>query len=144
MPSTNGLLVTLTAKIIASYVRKHVTGNTDLKKVIADVHNALSDLREKAVKMPTEKPTPPVSIRNSIQDTYLVCLEDGRQFKFLKRHLMSSYKMTPAEYRAKWNLPADYPMVAPAYAIKRAQLARANGLGRKSNKPNLASSRVVR
>ncbi len=144
MPSTNGLLVTLTANIISSYVRKHVTRNTDLKKAIADVHNALSDLRENAVEVPTAKPTPPVSIRDSIQDTYLVCLEDGRQFKSMKRHLMSSYKMTPTEYRAKWDLPPDYPMVAPAYGAKRAQLARANGLGRKSKKASPALPKVLR
>lgn len=135
MPMTHDTLVTLTAKIVSAYVIKHVIRGTELPGLIDDVHAALNGIgSEKPAVTDTkpEKPKPPVSIRKSIQDDYLICLEDGKQFKSMKRHLMSHYQMTPDDYRAKWGLPDDYPMVAPSYAVKRAQLARNNGLGRKS------------
>lgn len=109
------LLVELTADIVAAYVSNHVVPVGDLSGLIADVHSALSSTSSPApVAVAVEKPKPPVPIKKSIEDDYLICLEDGMKFKSLKRHLMTHYNMTPEEYREKWGLPADYPMVAPA------------------------------
>ncbi|MCY1664215.1 MucR family transcriptional regulator [Rhizobium sp. SL86] len=126
------LLVELTADIVAAYVSNHVVPVSDLSNLIADVHSALSNTTSPA-PAPTavEKPKPPVPIRKSIEDDYLICLEDGMKFKSLKRHLMTHYNMTPEEYREKWGLPADYPMVAPAYAQARSRLAKEMGLGQR-------------
>lgn len=126
------ILVELTADIVAAYVSNHVVPVSDLPGLIADVHTALSNttspVQQAAV---VEKPKPPVPIRKSIEDDYLICLEDGQKFKSLKRHLMTHYNMTPEEYREKWGLPADYPMVAPAYAEARSRLAKEMGLGQR-------------
>ena len=125
-------LVELTADIVAAYVSNHVVPVGDLSNLIADVHSALSNTTS-PVPQPAavEKPKPPVPIRKSIEDDYLICLEDGQKFKSLKRHLMTHYNMTPEEYREKWGLPADYPMVAPAYAEARSRLAKEMGLGQR-------------
>jgi predicted transcriptional regulator len=126
------LLVELTADIVAAYVSNHVVPVGDLSNLIADVHSALSNTSAPApVAAPVEKPKPPVPIKKSIEDDYLICLEDGQKFKSLKRHLMTHYNMTPDEYREKWGLPADYPMVAPAYAEARSRLAKEMGLGQR-------------
>jgi len=126
------LLVELTADIVAAYVSNHVVPVGDLGGLISDVHSALSSTSAPApVAAVTEKPKPPVSIKKSIEDDYLICLEDGQKFKSLKRHLMTHYNMTPEEYREKWGLPADYPMVAPAYAQARSRLAKEMGLGQR-------------
>ncbi len=126
------LLVELTADIVAAYVSNHVVPVADLGGLISDVHSALSNTSAPApVAAVTEKPKPPVSIKKSIEDDYLICLEDGQKFKSLKRHLMTHYNMTPEEYREKWGLPADYPMVAPAYAQARSRLAKEMGLGQR-------------
>jgi len=126
------LLATLTAEIVSAYIKKHVVRSAELTKVIGDVYAALATIgADKVPELPqiAEKPKPAVSVRKSIQDDYLICLEDGKKFKTLKRHLMSHYQMTPEQYREKWTLPDDYPMVAPAYAIKRSELAKNIGLG---------------
>ncbi|MBO3759373.1 MucR family transcriptional regulator [Ciceribacter sp. L1K23] len=130
--SDRNLLVELTADIVAAYVGNHVVPVGDLSGLIADVHTALSNTNAPApVATVQEKPKPPVPIRKSIEDDYLICLEDGQKFKSLKRHLMTHYNMTPEEYREKWGLPADYPMVAPAYAEARSRLAKEMGLGQR-------------
>jgi predicted transcriptional regulator len=126
------LLVELTADIVAAYVSNHVVPVSDLSHLIADVHTALSGTSSPVpVAAAIEKPKPPVPIKKSIEDDYLICLEDGMKFKSLKRHLMTHYNMTPEEYREKWGLPADYPMVAPAYAEARSRLAKEMGLGQR-------------
>ncbi|MGF9692941.1 MULTISPECIES: MucR family transcriptional regulator [unclassified Rhizobium] len=126
------LLVELTADIVAAYVSNHVVPVGDLSNLIADIHSALSNTTSPApVPAAVEKPKPPVPIRKSIEDDYLICLEDGQKFKSLKRHLMTHYNMTPEEYREKWGLPSDYPMVAPAYAEARSRLAKEMGLGQR-------------
>ncbi len=123
-------LITLTADIVSAHVSNNSVAVNDLPTLIANVHNALSGLgsREEA---PAAKPEPAVSVRSSIKPDYIVCLEDGKKLKMLKRHLMTAYGMTPEAYRARWGLKADYPMVAPAYARKRQELAVKIGLGRK-------------
>ena len=126
------LLVELTADIVAAYVSNHVVQVSDLTNLIADVHLALNNTASPTpAPVVVEKPKPPVPIRKSIEDDYLICLEDGQKFKSLKRHLMTHYNMTPEEYREKWGLPADYPMVAPAYAEARSRLAKEMGLGQR-------------
>jgi predicted transcriptional regulator len=107
---------------------------SDLPVLIANVHGALAGLGG-AAPVPEVKQEPAVSIRASIKPDYIVCLEDGKKLKMLKRHLMTHYQMTPEQYRAKWNLPADYPMVAPNYAEQRRTLAKKIGLGTKRRKP---------
>lgn len=124
------LLVELTAEIVAAYVSNHVVPVGELPGLISDVHAALNTTgTPDVVEAVVEKPKPPVPIRKSIQHDYLICLEDGMKFKSLKRHLMTHYGMTPEEYREKWDLPPDYPMVAPAYAEARSRLAKEMGLG---------------
>jgi predicted transcriptional regulator len=126
---TNEMLVTLTADIVAAHVSNNSVAISDLAILINNVHAALSNLGEQpAVE---EKPVPAVSVRASVKPDYIVCLEDGKKLKMLRRHLMTHYNMTPDDYRAKWGLPADYPMVAPAYAEKRRALAKEIGLGTK-------------
>ena len=122
-------LVTLTADIVAAHVSNNSVAISDLAILINNVHDALSSLGEKPVV--EEKPVPAVSIRASVKPDHIVCLEDGKKLKMLRRHLMTHYNMTPDEYRARWGLPADYPMVAPAYAEKRRALAKEIGLGTK-------------
>lgn len=122
------MLVTLTADIVAAHVSNNSVAVSDLPVLIQNVHGALAGLSE-PVAAPVEKQEPAVSIRASIKPDYIVCLEDGKKLKMLKRHLMTHYGMTPEDYRAKWNLPADYPMVAPNYAEQRRELAHKIGLG---------------
>ena len=121
------MLVTLTADIVAAHVSNNSVAISDLSLLIHNVHAALSNLGEKPVV--EEKPVPAVSIRASIKSDYIVCLEDGKKFKSLKRHLRTQYSMTPEQYREKWGLPVDYPMVAPNYAAARSVLAKQMGLG---------------
>ena len=123
-------LITLTSDIVAAHVSNNSVSLADLPTLIANVHSALAGLG-KSEPAPEPAPEPAVSIRSSVKNDHIVCLEDGKKLKMLKRHLMTRYNMTPEEYRARWNLPADYPMVAPAYAEKRRELAKKIGLGRK-------------
>jgi predicted transcriptional regulator len=120
----------LTADIVSSHVANNTVAVSDLPNLIENVYSTLSRLGG-AVEAPKEKQEPAVSIRASIKPDYIVCLEDGKKLKMLKRHLMTHYNMTPDQYRAKWNLPADYPMVAPNYALQRQALAKKIGLGTK-------------
>jgi predicted transcriptional regulator len=123
------MLITLTADIVAAHVSNNSVAVSDLSVLINNVHGALAGLSGGDSSAPP--PEPAVPIRNSIKRDYIVCLEDGKKLKMLKRHLMTHFGMTPDEYRAKWGLAADYPMVAPAYAEQRRDLAKAIGLGRK-------------
>ncbi len=124
----NELLITLTSDIVAAHVSNNSVAVSDVSALIQNVHAALSNLNQPAPE-PEAKPEPAVSVRASIKPDYIVCLEDGKKLKMLKRHLMTHYQMTPEDYRAKWNLPADYPMVAPNYAEQRRSLAKKIGLG---------------
>ena len=123
-------LITLTADIVSAHVSNNSVAVSDLPLLINNVHNALSGLGERKEE-PAPKPEPKVSIRSSIKPDYIVCLEDGKKLKMLKRHLSTHYNMTPDEYRQKWGLNADYPMVAPNYAEQRRTLAKKIGLGTK-------------
>jgi predicted transcriptional regulator len=122
-------LVTLTSDIVSAHLSHNEVPISDVSVLIAGVYGALSNLGLQ--KEVDEKREPAVSVRASIKPDYLVCLEDGRKLKMLKRHLMSQYQLTPDDYRQRWNLPADYPMVAPNYAERRRELAKSIGLGRK-------------
>ncbi|WP_033075515.1 MucR family transcriptional regulator [Sphingopyxis sp. MWB1] len=126
---SNEMLVTLTADIVAAHVSNNSVAISDLALVINNVHSALAALGSEPVE--EEKPVPAVSIRASVKPDHIICLEDGKKLKMLRRHLMTHYGMTPDDYRAKWGLPADYPMVAPNYAEKRRELAKQIGLGTK-------------
>lgn len=127
-------LITLTADIVAAHVSNNSVAVNDLPTLIANVHTALSGL-DGPQAQPEVKQEPKVSIRASIKPDFIVCLEDGKKLKMLKRHLMTHYNMTPDQYRAKWGLPADYPMVAPNYAEQRRTLAKKIGLGTKRRRP---------
>ena len=123
------MLITLTADIVAAHVSNNSVAVSDLPVLIGNVHQALAGLSS-GTAAPQVAPEPAVPIRLSVKKDYIVCLDDGKKLKMLKRHLMTHYGMTPDDYRAKWGLPADYPMVAPAYAEQRRVLAKAIGLGR--------------
>ena len=123
-------LLSLTTDIVTAHVSTNHVSTTDLPGLIRSVHATLVGLGA-PVAEPVVKQEPAVSIRSSVKPDFIVCLEDGKKLKMLKRHLMTHYQMTPADYRAKWNLPADYPMVSPNYAAQRKELALKIGLGRK-------------
>lgn len=126
----NETLITLTSEIVAAHVSNNSVSPGEVATLISNVYSALSGLGQQAE--PEEAPREPaVSIRASVKPDYLVCLEDGKKLKMLKRYLRTNYDMSPEEYRARWNLPADYPMVAPNYAETRRELAKKIGLGRK-------------
>lgn len=126
-----GTLVELTADVVSAYVSNNPVSASDLPNIIADVHNALGAAKSTGAVAAADKPKPAVSPKKSIQRDYIICLEDGKKFKSLKRHLRTHYDLSPEEYREKWGLAPDYPMVAPAYAEARSRLAREMGLGRK-------------
>lgn len=123
-------LITLTSDIVAAHVSNNDVAVADLPALITNVYGALAGLGEVAPVVET-RPEPAVSIRASVKPDYIVCLEDGKKLKMLKRYLRTNFNMTPEEYRARWGLPADYPMVAPNYAETRRDLAKKIGLGRK-------------
>lgn len=118
-----------TAAIVSSYAGAHVISAGELSELIVQVHEALSRMLAKPPETPEITAKPAVPIRRSIQPDYLICLNDGKRFKSLKRHLRTRYGMTPDDYRAKWGLDADYPMVAPGYARERSTMAKQMGLG---------------
>jgi predicted transcriptional regulator len=135
------MLVALTADIVAAHVRNNSVAISDIAGLIGSVHASLSGLGQKAEPEPQPEQKPAVSIRASIKPDYLVCLEDGKQLTMLKRYLMVNFGMTPDDYRAKWNLPKDYPMVSPNYAERRSVLAKQIGLGANGRgRPRKASS----
>jgi predicted transcriptional regulator len=129
-PELTETLIALTADIVSAHVSNNSVAVSDLPLLIQNVHTALSSLGDEPVEVEI-KQEPAVSVRASIRPDYIVCLEDGKKLKMLKRHLMTHYQLTPEQYRAKWSLPADYPMVAPNYAEQRRSLAKKIGLGTK-------------
>lgn len=123
------MLIGLTADVVAAYVSNNSVPIGELPSLIADVHAALGRVGTAAEPAPVDKLKPAVNPKRSVQDDYIICLEDGKKFKSLKRHLRTQYNLSPEDYREKWGLPADYPMVAPNYAAARSQLAKQMGLG---------------
>ena len=130
-------LITLTADIVAAHVSNNSVAVNDLPQLISNVHGALAALSGPGAAAEV-KLEPKVPIRSSVKPDFIVCLEDGKKLKMLKRHLMTHYQMTPDQYRAKWGLASDYPMVAPNYAEQRRALAKAIGLGTKRRKTGKA------
>lgn len=124
------LLIELTAEIVSAYVSNNSISANELPNVIAQVHAALGGATTPVEEI-VEKQKPAVTVRRSLQSDHLICLEDGQKYKSLKRHIMTHHGLTPDQYREKWDLPADYPMVAPAYAEARSKLAKEMGLGQK-------------
>ncbi|MGE3303917.1 MAG: MucR family transcriptional regulator [Hyphomonadaceae bacterium] len=127
--NTKSDLVEMTAAIVAAYLRANPVAAAEIPRLIEVVHAALKTTGAQAEAAPPQELAPAVPVKKSVTDDFIICLEDGKKFKSLKRHLRAQYGMTPEEYRQRWNLPADYPMVAPAYAKARSQLAKRMGLG---------------
>lgn len=125
-------LLRLTAQIVSAHVGNNSVAVSDLTTLIQDIHRSLSNVGQ--VETPQERPQPAVPIKKSVTSDYIVCLEDGKKLKMLKRHLKTSYGMTPEEYRERWGLSPDYPMVAPNYAQHRSSLAKKIGLGTRSRR----------
>ncbi|RUW53630.1 MucR family transcriptional regulator [Mesorhizobium sp. M1A.F.Ca.ET.072.01.1.1] len=136
-PQENSDLIALAADIVSAYVSDNPVPVPELPKLIRDIHAALQRVGTPETET-TTKQEPAVSTKRSVTPDYIVCLEDGKKFKSLRRHLNVHYNLTPDEYRQKWKLPADYPMVAPNYAATRSALAKAAGLGRKPSEPTVA------
>ena len=126
----------LTADIVSAYVSNNTVRPEDLPALIGEVHSALAKAPGGAAEPAPQPQEPAVSVRSSVKPDYIICLEDGKKFKSLKRHLRNEHNMAPDEYRAKWGLKKDYPMVAPAYSEARSNLAKTMGLGRKSGGAN--------
>lgn len=135
MSEAHNDLLALTADIVSSHVSNNTVATSELGDLIGKVYGALSTLGTAPAAEVPEPQKPAVPIRKSVTPDFIICLEDGKQFKTLRRHLMTAYDMTPEEYKAKWGLPSDYPMVAPNYAATRAQLAKEIGLGKGGRQP---------
>jgi predicted transcriptional regulator len=132
--STDPELVELTAKIVSAYVSNNTVVATDLPHLISETHAALSRATGNSAPIEREEQKPKVPVKKSVMPDHIVCLEDGKKFKSLKRHLRTHYNLSPEEYREKWGLPHDYPMVAPNYARARSDLAKKMGLGTRREK----------
>ena len=126
--------IELAADVVSAYVSNNSVPASDLPGLIGEVHIALSKIGNGSAELPAEAPKPAVSIKKSVTPDYIICLEDGKKFKSLKRHLRTQYNMTPEQYREKWGLAPDYPMVAPNYAKARSELAKEMGLGQQRRK----------
>lgn len=126
--------IELAADIVSAYVSNNSVPSGDLPSLINDVHSALLKVGGGVAEAPAEAPKPAIAVKKSVTPDYIICLEDGKKFKSLKRHLRTQYNMTPEQYREKWGLPADYPMVAPSYAKARSDLAKEMGLGQQRRK----------
>jgi predicted transcriptional regulator len=126
--------IELAADIVSAYVSNNSVPSGDLPSLISDVHSALLKVGGGTIEVPAEAPKPAVPVKKSVTPDYIICLEDGKKFKSLKRHLRTQYSMTPEQYREKWGLPVDYPMVAPNYAKARSELAKEMGLGQQRRK----------
>src|ERR1700680_4083947 len=127
--SSGGTFIELTAEIVSAYVSNNSVPAGDLSALINQVRTALTRVSSGQSELPSEPLKPAIAVKKSITPDYIICLEDGKKFKSLKRHLRTQYNMTPEHYREKWGLPPDYPMVAPNYAEARSQLAKQKGLG---------------
>lgn len=135
MPDTeNDHLLTLTTNIVSAHLSNNAVSTEDIPALIRKVYSTLANVHQEGGVMISERPQPAVPIKKSIHADYIVCLEDGKKLKMLKRHLKTAYNMTPEQYRERWGLPADYPMVAPNYATQRSKLAKDIGLGTASRK----------
>src|SRR5437868_8170885 len=132
--TASGNYIELTAGIVSAYVSNNSVASSDIPGLISQVHTALLRVSTGTSDAQPEPLKPAVSVKKSITPDHLVCLEDGKKFKSLKRHLRTQYNMTPEQYRDKWGLPPDYPMVAPNYAVARSQLAKKMGLGQQARK----------
>jgi predicted transcriptional regulator len=121
--------IDLTANIVSAYLSNNPTPAAEIPNLISQIHAALQRVSNGRPETPAEPAKPAVPLKKSVTPDYIVCLEDGKRFKSLRRHLRTQYNMTPEQYRDKWGLPADYPMVAPNYAVARSQLAKKMGLG---------------
>jgi len=132
MNSSN--FIELAADIVSAYVSNNTVAPSELTSLIHSVYAALSHIEDGSVEEPIEPQKPAISVKKSITPDFIICLEDGKKFKSLKRHLRTHYDMTPEDYREKWGLPADYPMVAPNYATARSALAKQMGLGQQRRK----------
>ena len=124
-------LIDMTAEIVSAYVGNNTIGAGELPSLIQEVYTALNEATQEVPGANAEPLKPAVPVKKSVTSEYIICLEDGKKFKSLKRHLRTHYDLTPEEYRSKWGLPADYPMVAPSYAAARSNLAKKMGLGQK-------------
>ena len=124
-------MLRMTAQIVSAFVSHNTINGSEIPEVIQSIFTTLNSQKGRIAGRTQEQPKPAVSIRKSINADYIICLEDGKKLKMLKRHLRSTYQMTPEEYRVKWGLQADYPMVAPNYAAQRSAFAKKIGLGRK-------------
>ena len=138
-PAPKTQLMEMTTDIVSSFVSKNKMAVTELSVLISQVHSALTAAVKGKSEAEPVKREPAVPIKSSVKPDYIICLEDGKKFKSLKRHLKSSFGMTPDEYRKKWGLSYDYPMVAPAYAAKRSELAKSMGLGKMRQKAEKAA-----
>jgi predicted transcriptional regulator len=121
--------ITIVAQIVAAYVSNNSVASADLPKLIGEIHAAVGRLANPEAPVIEERLQPAVAVKKSVTPDFIICLEDGKKFKSLKRHLATVFDMTPDEYRTKWSLPPDYPMVAPNYAAQRSALAKQSGLG---------------
>jgi predicted transcriptional regulator len=128
-PANHSDVLRMVTDVIASYLKKNPVAASDLPNVIATVYSAFTAPQTSPVEAVVERPEPAVPVKRSVTPDYIICLEDGKQLKMLKRHLATSYNLTPDEYRARWGLSPDYPMVAPNYATQRSALAKQIGLG---------------
>jgi predicted transcriptional regulator len=127
-------ILRMTAEVVSAYLSNNLLPASQISEVIQTVHTSLNSLGAGRTDSAVEPPKPAVPVKKSVTADYIICLEDGKKLKMLKRHLRSTYNMTPDEYRAKWGLPADYPMVAPNYAQQRSEFAKKIGLGRNSGR----------
>jgi predicted transcriptional regulator len=132
-PAQSNDLLTLTTEIVAAHVSNNTVALGDLPQLINQVYSSLANIGT-VPAAPTARPLPAVSVKKSVQPDYIVCLEDGKRLKMLKRHLKTAYNMSPEAYRERWGLPADYPMVAPNYARQRSRLAKEIGLGTRARR----------
>jgi predicted transcriptional regulator len=133
-------LVSMTADVVAAYVAQNTLPSTELPGLIQQIHATLQQVAGGAQHTPEQPLAPAVPVKKSVTKDYIICLEDGKRFKSLKRHLRSSFNLSPEEYRKKWGLPYDYPMVAPNYARTRSELAKSMGLGNLRQKAKQAAS----
>jgi predicted transcriptional regulator len=129
--ASSAALIDLAAEIVSAYVSNNPVSTVDLPNLIGEVHAALGRLQTGGAAAPADRPKPAVNPKKSVFDDFIICLEDGKKFKSLKRHLRTHYDLSPEQYRERWDLPHDYPMVARNYAETRSRLAREMGLGRK-------------
>lgn len=136
-------LLSLTAQIVSAYAGNASLSPSELTDTIASVSRALAQLSSASIEPEKKELVPAVPVKKSVTPDFIICLEDGKKLRMLKRHLMSTYNLTPAQYREKWGLPRDYPMVAPNYAATRSQLAKKIGLGKSTGKAGGAAAKPV-